>query len=172
MYFLQVPGDLFRGVRGEVLKLCALFFCRESSQAATPCAPVTFSNQTNSTTSPTIQATRPSSVDGTLTSLSSGSCGKPRWVGWRVINSVGIVNVCFYTHKHWLNNFSPQGTIGFEQHIDKCLDLSQYLYNKIKNREGFQMVFDGVVSFSNFLFKLYNVHLIVDFYFFMKSKTI
>lgn len=45
-----------------------------------------------------------------------------------------------------------QGTIGFEQHIDKCLDLSQYLYNKIKNREGYQMVFDGVVSSSNFLF--------------------
>lgn len=39
-----------------------------------------------------------------------------------------------------------QGTIGFEQHIDKCLDLSQYLYNKIKNREGYEMVFDGVVS--------------------------
>lgn len=44
--------------------------------------------------------------------------------------------------------FSPQGTIGFEQHIDKCLDLSQYLYNKIKNREGYEMVFDGVVSLS------------------------
>lgn len=43
---------------------------------------------------------------------------------------------------------SPQGTIGFEQHIDKCLDLSQYLYNKIKNREGYEMVFDGVVSLS------------------------
>lgn len=42
--------------------------------------------------------------------------------------------------------FILQGTIGFEQHIDKCLDLSQYLYNKINNREGFQMVFDGVVS--------------------------
>lgn len=49
--------------------------------------------------------------------------------------------------KRWLI-FSPQGTIGFEQHIDKCLDLSQYLYNKIKNREGYEMVFDGVVSFS------------------------
>lgn len=48
----------------------------------------------------------------------------------------------------WLLIFSPQGTIGFEQHIDKCLDLSQYLYNKIKNREGYEMVFDGVVSLS------------------------
>lgn len=47
-----------------------------------------------------------------------------------------------------LFDFPPlQGTIGFEQHIDKCLDLSQYLYNKIKNREGYEMVFDGVVSF-------------------------
>lgn len=44
-------------------------------------------------------------------------------------------------------SFPLQGTVGFEQHIDKCLDLSQYLYNKIKNREGYQMVFDGVVSF-------------------------
>lgn len=45
--------------------------------------------------------------------------------------------------------FLLQGTIGFEQHIDKCLDLSQYLYNKIKNREGYEMVFDGVVSLSS-----------------------
>lgn len=52
----------------------------------------------------------------------------------------------------WQTFFTPQGTIGFEQHIDKCLDLSQYLYNKIKNREGYQMVFDGVVSFSKVLF--------------------
>ncbi len=42
--------------------------------------------------------------------------------------------------------FSTQkGTVGFEQHIDKCLDLSAYLYNKIKNREGYEMVFDGEV---------------------------
>lgn len=38
-----------------------------------------------------------------------------------------------------------KGTVGFEQHIDKCLDLSAYLYNKIKNREGFEMVFNGEV---------------------------
>lgn len=48
------------------------------------------------------------------------------------------------------NNFSlfqsaAKGTVGFEQHIDKCLDLSAYLYNKIKNREGFEMVFSGEV---------------------------
>ncbi|MEQ2251018.1 hypothetical protein ILYODFUR_006725, partial [Ilyodon furcidens] len=44
------------------------------------------------------------------------------------------------------------GTVGFEQHIDKCLDLSQYLYNKIKNREGFQMVFNGVPQHTNVCF--------------------
>lgn len=48
-------------------------------------------------------------------------------------------------------SFPLQGTTGFEQHIDKCLDLSQYLYNKIKNREGYEMVFDGVVSFPLFI---------------------
>uniref|UniRef100_A0A8C4DH52 Glutamate decarboxylase 1b n=1 Tax=Dicentrarchus labrax TaxID=13489 RepID=A0A8C4DH52_DICLA len=41
--------------------------------------------------------------------------------------------------KFWLM-WKAKGTIGFEQHIDKCLDLSQYLYNKIKNREGYEMV--------------------------------
>lgn len=40
---------------------------------------------------------------------------------------------------------SLKGTVGFEQHIDKCLDLSAYLYNKIKNREGYKMVFNGEV---------------------------
>lgn len=40
---------------------------------------------------------------------------------------------------------TQKGTEGFEQHIDKCLDLSAYLYNKIKNREGYEMVFDGEV---------------------------
>lgn len=39
-----------------------------------------------------------------------------------------------------------QGTIGFEAQIDKCLELSEYLYNKIKDREGYEMVFDGKVS--------------------------
>ena len=38
-----------------------------------------------------------------------------------------------------------QGTIGFESQIDKCLELSEYLYNKIKDREGYEMVFDGKV---------------------------
>lgn len=39
-----------------------------------------------------------------------------------------------------------QGTIGFEAQIDKCLELSEYLYNKIKDREGYEMVFNGKVS--------------------------
>lgn len=42
-----------------------------------------------------------------------------------------------------------QGTIGFEAQIDKCLELSEYLYNKIKDREGYEMVFNGKVS-ANF----------------------
>jgi len=42
--------------------------------------------------------------------------------------------------------YSLKGTIGFESQIDKCLELSEYLYNKIKDREGYEMVFDGKVS--------------------------
>lgn len=42
--------------------------------------------------------------------------------------------------------FFGQGTIGFEAQIDKCLELSEYLYNKIKDREGYEMVFNGKVS--------------------------
>ncbi|RXM29315.1 Glutamate decarboxylase 2 [Acipenser ruthenus] len=38
------------------------------------------------------------------------------------------------------------GTIGFEAQIDKCLELSEYLYNKIKNREGYEMVFNEKVA--------------------------
>uniref|UniRef100_A0A7N6BK38 Glutamate decarboxylase 1b n=1 Tax=Anabas testudineus TaxID=64144 RepID=A0A7N6BK38_ANATE len=53
--------------------------------------------------------------------------------------------------KFWLM-WKAKGTVGFEQHIDKCLDLSQYLYNKIKNREGYQMVFDGVPQHTNVCF--------------------
>nr|XP_033505386.1 glutamate decarboxylase 1-like [Epinephelus lanceolatus] len=53
--------------------------------------------------------------------------------------------------KFWLM-WKAKGTIGFEQHIDKCLELSQYLYNKIKNREGYQMVFDGEPQHTNVCF--------------------
>ncbi|KAG7272341.1 hypothetical protein CRUP_011589 [Coryphaenoides rupestris] len=44
------------------------------------------------------------------------------------------------------------GTVGFEQHIDKCLDLSAYLYNKIRNREGYQLVFEGEPQHTNVCF--------------------
>ncbi|KAG2458300.1 DCE2 decarboxylase, partial [Polypterus senegalus] len=44
--------------------------------------------------------------------------------------------------KLWLM-WRAKGTIGFEAQIDKCLELSEYLYNKIKNREGYEMIFDG-----------------------------
>lgn len=42
--------------------------------------------------------------------------------------------------------FLNQGTVGFENQINKCLELAEYLYAKIKNREEFEMVFDGEVS--------------------------
>uniref|UniRef100_A0A9J8B557 Glutamate decarboxylase 1 n=1 Tax=Cyprinus carpio carpio TaxID=630221 RepID=A0A9J8B557_CYPCA len=41
--------------------------------------------------------------------------------------------------KFWLM-WKSKGTIGFEKHIDRCLELSEYLYHKIKNREGYEMV--------------------------------
>lgn len=47
-----------------------------------------------------------------------------------------------------LLRFHRQGTIGFEAQIDKCLELSEYLYNKIKDREGYEMVFDGKVRYQ------------------------
>lgn len=42
--------------------------------------------------------------------------------------------------------FLKQGTVGFENQINKCLELAEYLYAKIKNREEFEMVFNGEVS--------------------------
>ena len=42
--------------------------------------------------------------------------------------------------------FKKRGTVGFENQINKCLELAEYLYAKIKNREEFEMVFDGEVS--------------------------
>ncbi|GAB0184804.1 glutamate decarboxylase 2 [Grus japonensis] len=47
--------------------------------------------------------------------------------------------------KLWLM-WRAKGTTGFEAQIDKCLELAEYLYNKIKNREGYEMVFDGKVA--------------------------
>ncbi|XP_004081797.1 glutamate decarboxylase 1 isoform X1 [Oryzias latipes] len=53
--------------------------------------------------------------------------------------------------KFWLM-WKAKGTVGFEQHIDKCLDLSAYFYSKIKNREGFEMVFSGEPQHTNVCF--------------------
>lgn len=36
--------------------------------------------------------------------------------------------------------------MGFENQINKCLDLAMYLYNKIRKREGYEMVFDAEVN--------------------------
>ncbi|XP_013856797.1 glutamate decarboxylase 1 [Austrofundulus limnaeus] len=53
--------------------------------------------------------------------------------------------------KFWLM-WKAKGTVGFEHQIDKCLDLSAYLYEKIKNREGFEMVFNGEPEHTNVCF--------------------
>uniref|UniRef100_A0A8C7N8F0 Glutamate decarboxylase 1 n=1 Tax=Oncorhynchus kisutch TaxID=8019 RepID=A0A8C7N8F0_ONCKI len=53
--------------------------------------------------------------------------------------------------KFWLM-WKAKGTIGFEHHIDKCLDLSHYLYTKIRDREGYQMVFEGEPQHTNVCF--------------------
>ncbi|KAK1902532.1 Glutamate decarboxylase 1 [Dissostichus eleginoides] len=53
--------------------------------------------------------------------------------------------------KFWLM-WKAKGTVGFEQHIDKCLDLSAYLYDKIKNREGYELVSEGEPQHTNVCF--------------------
>ncbi|KAF4023195.1 hypothetical protein G4228_015132 [Cervus hanglu yarkandensis] len=53
--------------------------------------------------------------------------------------------------KLWLM-WRAKGTTGFEAHIDKCLELAEYLYNIIKNREGYEMVFDGKPQHTNVCF--------------------
>ncbi|KAF4109225.1 glutamate decarboxylase 1 isoform X1 [Onychostoma macrolepis] len=53
--------------------------------------------------------------------------------------------------KFWLM-WKSKGTIGFEKHIDRCLELSEYLYHKIKNREGYEMVFQGEPQHTNVCF--------------------
>lgn len=74
------------------------------------------------------------------------------WLMWKA--KVGCPYVvwyflltCYELFLFFTNNlrFCTQGTIGFEQHIDRCLEISEHLYNKIKNREGYQMVFEGQV---------------------------
>ncbi|XP_019410189.1 PREDICTED: glutamate decarboxylase 1 [Crocodylus porosus] len=53
--------------------------------------------------------------------------------------------------KFWLM-WKAKGTVGFENQINKCLELSEYLYTKIKNREEFEMVFDGEPEHTNVCF--------------------
>ncbi|XP_055508176.1 glutamate decarboxylase 2 isoform X1 [Leucoraja erinacea] len=53
--------------------------------------------------------------------------------------------------KLWLM-WRAKGTLGFEAQIDKCLDLSDYLYNKIRNRDGFELVLDGKPQHTNVCF--------------------
>uniref|UniRef100_A0A8C1XHC1 Glutamate decarboxylase 1b n=1 Tax=Cyprinus carpio TaxID=7962 RepID=A0A8C1XHC1_CYPCA len=53
--------------------------------------------------------------------------------------------------KFWLM-WKAKGTIGFEQHTDRCLEISEYLYNKIKNRVGYEMVFEGQPQHTNVCF--------------------
>ncbi|XP_016080454.1 PREDICTED: glutamate decarboxylase 1 [Miniopterus natalensis] len=47
--------------------------------------------------------------------------------------------------KFWLM-WKAKGTVGFENQINRCLELAEYLYAKIKNREEFEMVFNGEVA--------------------------
>ncbi|XP_053546057.1 glutamate decarboxylase 1 isoform X1 [Bombina bombina] len=53
--------------------------------------------------------------------------------------------------KFWLM-WKAKGTEGFEAQINKCLELSEYLYSKINNREEFQMVFKGEPEHTNVCF--------------------
>ncbi|XP_019327415.1 PREDICTED: glutamate decarboxylase 1 [Aptenodytes forsteri] len=53
--------------------------------------------------------------------------------------------------KFWLM-WKAKGTVGFENQINKCLELAEYLYTKIKNREEFEMVFEGEPEHTNVCF--------------------
>ncbi|KAI4575247.1 hypothetical protein MJG53_020449, partial [Ovis ammon polii x Ovis aries] len=53
--------------------------------------------------------------------------------------------------KFWLM-WKAKGTVGFENQVNKCLELAEYLYAKIKNREEFEMVFDGEPEHTNVCF--------------------
>lgn len=63
-------------------------------------------------------------------------------LNWLLVLQFKKKNVCI---RRCISYFLKQGTIGFEKHIDRCLELSEYLYTKIKNREGYEMVFHGQV---------------------------
>lgn len=64
----------------------------------------------------------------------------------KTTGTVDLYSEVLYCHNVCPLSSSLKGTIGFEAQIDKCLELSEYLYNKIKDREGYEMVFDGKVS--------------------------
>ncbi|KFO22491.1 Glutamate decarboxylase 1 [Fukomys damarensis] len=53
--------------------------------------------------------------------------------------------------KFWLM-WKAKGTVGFENQINKCLELAEYLYTKIKDRDEFEMVFDGEPEHTNVCF--------------------
>ncbi|KAJ8272614.1 hypothetical protein GJAV_G00091300 [Gymnothorax javanicus] len=53
--------------------------------------------------------------------------------------------------KLWLM-WRAKGTFGFEAQIDKCLELSECLYNKIKDKDGFELVFEGKPEHTNVCF--------------------
>uniref|UniRef100_A0A8C4Q4U5 Glutamate decarboxylase 1 n=1 Tax=Eptatretus burgeri TaxID=7764 RepID=A0A8C4Q4U5_EPTBU len=53
--------------------------------------------------------------------------------------------------KFWLM-WKAKGTVGFEAQINKCLELSEYLYNIVKKREGYKLVFNGEPEHTNVCF--------------------
>ncbi|KAM4705046.1 glutamate decarboxylase 1-like [Rhinophrynus dorsalis] len=53
--------------------------------------------------------------------------------------------------KLWLM-WKAKGTYGFELQINKCLDLAEYLYNNLKSREGFDLVFHAKPENTNVCF--------------------
>ncbi|XP_005998730.1 glutamate decarboxylase 1-like [Latimeria chalumnae] len=53
--------------------------------------------------------------------------------------------------KFWLM-WKSKGSSGFEQQINRCLELANYFYKTLKNREGFELVFDGEPEHTNVCF--------------------
>ncbi|KAK6492179.1 glutamate decarboxylase 1-like [Huso huso] len=53
--------------------------------------------------------------------------------------------------KFWLM-WKAKGAEGFEVQVNKCLDNAEYLYNKLKQRVDFKLVFDGKPEHSNVCF--------------------
>ncbi|XP_078544079.1 glutamate decarboxylase 1-like isoform X1 [Lissotriton helveticus] len=53
--------------------------------------------------------------------------------------------------KLWLM-WKAKGTCGFELQINKCMELAEYLHNKLKRRENFQLVLNTEPEHSNVCF--------------------